>query len=248
MSINITGIIGVNNINMSAAGAPPPVANYSNLFDGSNYLSVADNSAFDVSTGNWTYEAWIYPTGNVSTAGAYFISKANSGSFGPVSIGFQGSGGFLGAETLIALCSTSGAGWEIAATTNITWTSLKNTWSHVAFVRNGSAFTLYLNGSNVSSTSSGASLVQNNESVRIGVTNYPPVPTNFAGYISNLRIVKGTAVYTGNSFSVPTAPLTNISGTSLLTCQSATIVDNSSNAFSITNNGEVTVNSLNPFS
>ena len=221
------------------------IQNYSNLFDGSNYLSVADNAAFNVSTGNWTYEAWIYPTGSVGAAGVTFVSKSTSGSFGPVSVGFQGTGGPSG-ETLIGLCSTSGNDWEIATVTNITWASLKNKWSHVAFVRNGSTFTLYLNGASVSSTSSGASLVQNNEPVLIGVTNYPPVPTNFAGYISNLRIVKGTAVYTSN-FSVPTSPLTNISGTSLLTCQSATIVDNSSNAFAITNNNGVTVNSLNPF-
>ena len=245
MSINITGIIGVKNVNLSAAGGPPPPANYSNLFNGSNnFLSVADNAAFDVSTGNFTTEAWIYPTGDTTPVGRFFLGKANSGSFGPFALGFEG-----GVDQLIGLSSISGAGWEIQCLTtgnpNTSWNTLKNKWSHVAFVRNGSTFTLYLNGVNVSSTSSGASLVQNNELVTIGRTNYPD--TNFPGYISNLRIVKGTAVYTGNSFSVPTSPLTNISGTSLLTCQSATIVDNSSNAFAITNNNGVTVNSLNPF-
>jgi hypothetical protein len=68
----------------------------------------------------------------------------------------------------------------------------------------------------------------------------------FPGYISNLRIVNGTALYT-SSFSVPTVPLTAIANTSLLTCNSATIVDGSTNNFAITNNNTATVSSITPF-
>jgi hypothetical protein len=56
------------------------------------------------------------------------------------------------------------------------------------------------------------------------------------GYISNLRIVNGTAVYTAN-FTPPKAPLTAITNTSLLTCQSMVFQDNSINNFVITNTG-----------
>ena len=58
------------------------------------------------------------------------------------------------------------------------------------------------------------------------------------GYMSNSRYVKGTAVYTAN-FIPPTANLTNITNTVLLTLQNATIVDNSSNGYAIVNNGTV---------
>jgi hypothetical protein len=83
----------------------------------------------------------------------------------------------------------------------------------------------------------------------------------FIGYISNLRIVKGTSVYTSNftpstsalpatqganQYGNPSAAI--VSGTSLLTCKSSTIVDTSGNSLTITNTGTPTVSNNNPFS
>jgi hypothetical protein len=70
--------------------------------------------------------------------------------------------------------------------------------------------------------------------------------TSQVGYASNVRIVKGTALYTSN-FTPSTTPLTAVSGTSLLTCQSNRFVDNSSNAFAITRNGDVSIQPFSPF-
>jgi hypothetical protein len=71
-------------------------------------------------------------------------------------------------------------------------------------------------------------------------------PRYFPGQISNARFVKGTAVYTA-AFIPPTTALTAITNTSLLTLQNATIVDNSTNAFTITNNGTVVTSVQSPF-
>jgi hypothetical protein len=108
-------------------------------------------------------------------------------------------------------------------------------------VRNGSTVTVYTNGvskgtiTNSSTNGYSSPTIARNGG---GVTQ--------ARYTSNYRVVKGTAVYT-SAFTSPTAPLTAISGTSLLTCQSNRLVDNSSNALSITLTGSLSVQAFAPF-
>ena len=68
----------------------------------------------------------------------------------------------------------------------------------------------------------------------------------FPGLISNLRLVKGTAVYTAN-FTPPTAPLTAITGTSLLTLQDSYFTDNSTNNLTITPFNAPLIQSASPF-
>ena len=84
-------------------------------------------------------------------------------------------------------------------------------WTHVAAVRSGSTMTLYVNGTSVGSTTNSSNLTDT--LFRIGSAGY--TGDYFTGYISNVRVVKGTAVYTG-SFTPSTTPLTAVSGTSLL--------------------------------
>jgi hypothetical protein len=67
---------------------------------------------------------------------------------------------------------------------------------------------------------------------------------HLSGYLSNMRVLKGSG-YT--SVTVPTAPLTAITNTSLLTCQSNRFIDNSSNAFALTATGTPSVQAFSPF-
>jgi len=79
-------------------------------------------------------------------------------------------------------------------------------WQHIAAVRSGSTVQLYINGvSVVSGTNSTA--VNPTGTFRIGHATHTDQGSWF-GYISNFRVVKGTAVYTGN-FTPPIAPLSN---------------------------------------
>ena len=64
------------------------------------------------------------------------------------------------------------------------------------------------------------------------------------GSVSNFRIVKGTAVYT-SSFRVPTEPLTNITNTKLLCCQSSTVT--TATTGTVTSGGDPTASTNSPF-
>jgi hypothetical protein len=104
----------------------------------------------------------------------------------------------------------------------------RNAWHHVAIVRSGSTVTMYVDGvSKSSATWSGAMLWSNGE-FRIG-RGFDVDGSNgyYTGYISNVRNVKGTAVYTGSTYTIPTAPLSAISGTQFLcNTSNAGVVDN----------------------
>jgi hypothetical protein len=108
-----------------------------------------------------------------------------------------------------------------------------NTWHHYAFVRNGTTFTFYLNGTNRGSATSSTNIPAQGDVFRIGNTTSYPIN----GYISNFRLVNGTAVYTSN-FTPPTTPLTAIPNTQILL---QGLVDRSPNGFTVTNNGGVTL-------
>ena len=120
-----------------------------------------------------------------------------------------------------------------------------NTWYHIAIVRNSGVITMYLDGIAQSTTWSTTTNFTG-QTVTLG-TEVDGVSSEFDGYISNVRVVVGTAVYTSNG-TAPTSVLTAMSGTQLLTCQNSTgtITDASSNNLTITVNGNVTASTLAP--
>lgn len=200
---------------------------WSNYFGNSeNYLNIASNSAFAYGTGNFTWECWIYLT---SITGYVLDHGSNGGT-----ISFNGN-------ILVYYNATAGIGSTLY-TTGFANSPALNTWHHISAVRNSGTTYLYFNG--VLSTSAADSHNYGNQAIQIG--NYGSGGVPFYGYISNLRLVKGTAVYTSN-FTPPTAPLTAITNTSLLTCQSNRFIDNSTNNFTITKSGNISVQAFSPF-
>jgi len=219
----------------------------------SQYLSVG-------SVANWaflnngltpfTIEAWVNPTSVSTTLGPMIASTTGY----TAQIGFYFEiGNYNNGDVLFAVCNGSLINqW---ATSNNFLTA--NTWTHVAvsFTPNGTnvpsaTVKFFVNGvlatsSNVYSRTTTYSTSNPTNTLLVGAYQ-TPVGGYFPGYISNLRIVNGTALYT-SSFTVPTSPLTAIANTALLACNSATIVDNSSNNFAITNNNTATVSTTNPF-
>jgi hypothetical protein len=212
---------------------------YSGYFDGTgDYLTPTASSEYAFATGDFTVECWVYlpssPGGEVG-----FVSTFNTGGGQGFILG-TGAGGNAG-KLHIGLGNGTGSGnFDLYDSVNLS----VNTWVHVAAVRSSGTVTLYKNGVSVGSGSG----TNNIERTLLGISiSYPNSPQGYVtGYISNVRIVKGTAVYT-STFTPSTTPLTAVSGTSLLTCQSPTFIDNSTNNFTITAVGNSRPTQQNPF-
>ena len=220
------------NGNTTQGSFSPYGSNWSNAFNlvsTPDYLDIASNAAFGMGTGDYTIESWFYCT---DTGGYQPIidCRASSPVTGQILFRVYATGQFY--------FSIEGTGTVLTSPANIA----TNTWVHAAVVKASGVYTLYINGTSVATASNSVSIPTS--PVRIG--NDQQNGNNFKGYLSNVRIVKGTAVYTSN-FTPSTTPLTAVSGTSLLTCQSNRFVDNSSNAFAITANGTISVQRFNPF-
>ena len=215
------------NGNATQGSFSPYGSNWSNYFaSSSDYFN-----GINVSTGvgTFTLECWIYPT----ASGVLYPIASQGTSDNP--------GGWLwwvGTDNTITFYSNA-----VLAQTSATLSA--NVWTHLALVCNGSGgITIYINGTS-RATGSVAGKSFNNTPFQIN-RGYGGVTTGTSMYLSNLRLTN-TQVYTSN-FTPPTTPLTAISGTQLLTCQSNRFIDSSTNAFAITVNGTPSVQRFSPFS
>ena len=193
-------------------------------FDGAgDYLSVASSSDFAFGTGDFTIEAWCYRTGGMFTLFDHLMGNGNFTIFsynaGPIQVYSQGF-------------ASSGVNPG------------DNTWFHLAVVRESGTLSFYIDGVKASTTHT-LNLDITTAGITIGTTAWSEYSN---GYVSNLRVVKGTAVYTSN-FTPSTTPLTNITNTVLLCCNKSTVTGSTViPSGTITVNGNPTVSSENNFS
>jgi hypothetical protein len=204
--------------------------------------TIPGSGDFNLSSGAFTVEAWVY----LHALASYTIIS-------------QGE-----AVWRMAISGTGNLVWTFNVSSVQTSASVitAQTWNHVAVVCLGTGasnnVTLYVNGL-IQTGSTGALQPPSNNSSIIYIGRNPNGPTWFLdGYISNVRVVKGVAIYT-DSFRVPDAPLgttsTGITGVSwsdssytvLLTANSATITDSSVYNRSITTVGSLPSISRSPF-
>jgi hypothetical protein len=209
------------------------ITNGSLLFNATptQWLSVPNNTAFD-QTGGFTTECWFRPT---STGSGYIWAMLQHNFLTCKWIGskFAIDKSYVGNPT---------------GYTPQNRTYAINNWYHVAMSSNGTSGTLFINGVVEATFTDAGGNVADGNPFYIGQYQDQGQATP-QGYISNFRVVKGTQVYT-SAFTPPTSPLTAISGTQLLlntTNDANFLKDSSTNNFTVTNNGSVTSNALNPF-
>ena len=169
------------------------------VFDGTgDYLELADNNDFDFQgTEDFTMEAWVYMSSKISGENPILLKSQ-----GDANVNYYLF--IAGDENKLKLSWYNGSSWTEVASSAGTWNT--DTWYHIAAVRNGSDISIYRDGVSLATNSSNPSLPEaDGSTLQIGMP-YDQSGT-WNGYIDDIRITKGLAVYTG-AFTAPTAALT----------------------------------------
>jgi hypothetical protein len=187
----------------------------SGYFDGTgDYLSVNNSTAFDFGTGDFTIECYVYPTAVQDNFTMIAATDSPNLYWG---FGTIGSGGMsmYGGSSGTDIYSGTASNPQL------------NAWSHLVWQRGSGVVSMYLNGTRVYNAAYTTDLGTTTTTMYIGEspTNYPG-QYELVGYLSGFRVTK-SAVYSGTTITIPTAPLPVVANTSLLcNFQNAAIYDN----------------------
>jgi len=175
-------------------------------FDGSgDYLTLANNSDFNFGTGDFTVECFIYVNKHLAGGTDVIVSTYQDSSNG-WTLGIHGS-----SPTDKFYFGIAGDSSQLNSSVLYT-----DSWVHLAAARSGSTAKFFINGVEVTSASNSTNQTSTSD-LHIG-TNVGGGILSTEGFISNLRVVKGTALYTAD-FIPPTRELKKVPGTVLLCCQ-----------------------------
>jgi hypothetical protein len=215
------------------------------LFNGSTaYLKATPGVT--LGSGAYTVECWFYNNSSWSSSPPVrsILGGGTDGTTGCISI-------FFPTNTTI---TTDGFGGQGQRSYTVAPISL-NAWHHFVIVRNASQVeTVFIDGVKAVGCSGGSAISGGQQTNNI---NYSGTSMNighyyqgyWAGYITNMRIVVGTAVYnpTAASIATPIAPLTNVANTKYLML-GATVTTDDSSTQTITNPSNlVTQSAVKPF-
>ena len=210
------------------------------------YQNLPANTGYDVTGTDFTIEFWanfstwntmgssgMVVLGNFISTNGWYVSW-NGGVGGNLSFSTYNAG--AGVASIVSTGITAGTNFQLG------------TWNHFTVMQKTNVIYFYLNGVMTYSTAAPAA-VGAGQAMYVGVYSQN---FSYAGnpyfYYSNLRIIKGTGIYSTAGFTPPTTPLTPIAGTTLLIGQSSTLVDKSTINATITNTESGTFPSIQRFS
>jgi len=188
---------------LTDAAYDPAVNGASASFGGTgDYISAANSAEFYMDDAAYTIEFWFFDS---PPSSQYVFDNYAGGTAGGMNLYLTTAGkiGFRFSSTTDSYKNhDTGDGAFI-----------KGSWNHIAIVRtyasSNTTLVTYVNG--VAKKTS----TFNSITAKINTSEILTIGDAFQGYITDFRLVKGTAVYTGN-FTPPTAPLTAITNTKLL--------------------------------
>lgn len=210
------------------------------VFGGVNqYLTVGGSLDFAFGTGNFTIEWFQYQT-SLSTSGntSTVIDLGTIGNANNTSLVIDSTGAML-----VRLANS------VVITQDVS-SGLINDWNHFALSRSSTSLRLFKNGVQVALVTNSTNISSGSAQLAIGDAVDAEATTRFAGNLTNIHIVKGTALYTSN-FTPPTSPIVAVANSKLLLDASTSgtyITDTSGKNKVVTNSSNpVTWSQLNPF-
>lgn len=159
------------------------------------YLTLT-NTNFNFGTASFTIELWYYYIASQAVSFGGFFDNGGQGIY-PA---FGGSG-----LNLIFYGPVSNSD-----TTGYPHGMTNNAWNFLAFVRNGTTFTIYVNGNSIGNWTGITGSCNPLSGSQAFISAYSLSPNNYpaGGFMDEYRITNGIARYTSN-FTPPTAPFPN---------------------------------------
>jgi len=214
----------------SSSLSPYRSGGYSTWFDGTDDRLETDNNAnLKFGSDDWTVECWVYSTNWYNTSTVLELAPSDV-LRGPLLI-------YVASGNLTFYSSSDNSTWNLESAETLVSSVSNRTWYHIAIVRNGGTLKSYVDGVEQSSLAISGGYTDANPRLRIGYgfRNGGGNGAYYTGYIRDLRVVIGSAVYTG-AFTPPTEPLTAITNTQFLGCGAPCHIDKSTNRIALANN------------
>ena len=218
--------------------APPPVSVNSGSYNFPNdpnpygFLTISNSPDFSLGTGDFTIEWYQYLQNPNSFPRIFSLGSYSDG----ITIGVSIEAGTF--YLWINQAPLIGA--------NV---STVDTWTHFAIVRRSGSIIVYMNGAPIAAPiANNANMIDTIHNLVIGNESIPSSEAAFTGYLTNFRMVKGTAVYLSN-FTPSRSPLEAVTGTVLLlsALNPASITVDSSNSHKPIVNTNVTWSGVSAF-
>ena len=188
---------------LTDAAYDPAVNGASAYLDGSgDFVTIPQTTDMDLS-GDFTVECWAYF--NEIKAMSFVNKWGGSGKFGWIL--YHTSGG--------TLQFYSGNSGSLGSVTAFNKGVTVGQWYHIAVARTGNTLSTFVNGVRTA-TATDTSNNTASTTTHVGTDGTSTTTWSIPGYLSDVRVIKGTAAYNGTTYTIPTAPLTAVTNTKLL--------------------------------
>jgi len=175
-----------------------------------SYISIPDSDDWNLGSGDFTVEAFIYADGLSSNNYEAIIGQWP-----------QNSGNAANSWVLEVVGRDLEFYYVHSGTTLVGPIQggriAQKEWHHVAAVRSSNTMYIFVDGK-MYGTGTSVTHTFNDASSALTIGGYVNSAGYWPGFISNVRVVKGTALYTSN-FIPPVSPLKNVTNTKLLCLQ-----------------------------